>query len=176
MLYHSFAIISTCSVNDQPEVWQWVLSIIDLGFFGLNFSLSNVAHRRRAALNLAISYSKLLRLCWILLSNSLLRKWRWFLSYHIKVHSYAPEKWQARSKVIDTHSSLDTWIKIMRVTIQWINKWEMENTVFYILPVLIYSKPSATVNASSNTLLAPASCIWYPEIEIELYLGIFCEV
>ena len=37
-----------------PEVWLWVLSIIDFGFFGLNFSFIKVAQRRRAARNLAI--------------------------------------------------------------------------------------------------------------------------
>ncbi len=42
--------------------------------------------------------------------------------------------------------------------------------------VRTYSWPSASVNASSSAWLAPASCMWYPEIEIELNLGIFCAV
>jgi hypothetical protein len=41
---------------------------------------------------------------------------------------------------------------------------------------LIYSNPSARVNANSNLLSAPASYIWYPDIDIELYLGIYWEV
>lgn len=39
-------------------------------------------------------------------------------------------------------------------------------------PVLQYSMPSAIVNAISRTASAPASCIWYPDMEMLLYLGI----
>ncbi len=34
-----------------------------------------------------------------------------------------------------------------------------------------YSKPSASVKPSSCTAVAPASCMWYPEIEMELNRG-----
>ncbi len=44
------------------------------------------------------------------------------------------------------------------------------------IPVRRYSKPSAKVYAISISAVAPASCIWYPEMEIELNLGIFSEV
>lgn len=40
----------------------------------------------------------------------------------------------------------------------------------------IYSRPSARVKASSSLLSAPASCMWYPDIEIELNFGMFFEV
>ena len=39
-----------------------------------------------------------------------------------------------------------------------------------------YSSPSANVKASSCTHVAPASCMWYPEIEIELNWGMFLAV
>ena len=39
-----------------------------------------------------------------------------------------------------------------------------------------YSIPSARVNANSITAFAPASCMWYPLIEIELNFGIFLAV
>ena len=42
--------------------------------------------------------------------------------------------------------------------------------------VRTYSRPSASVKASSSAWFAPASCMWYPEMEIELNLGIFCAV
>ena len=32
------------------------------------------------------------------------------------------------------------------------------------------------VNASSRSAVAPASCMWYPEIEIELNFGMWREV
>src|SRR6056297_193068 len=35
----------------------------------------------------------------------------------------------------------------------------------------MYSIPSAMVKASSSLASAPASCMWYPEMEIELYFG-----
>ena len=41
------------------------------------------------------------------------------------------------------------------------------------LPARRYSTPSARVYASSRSCVAPASCMWYPEIEIELNRGIF---
>ena len=44
----------SCSVKDQPEVWQCVRSIDDLGFLGLN-SLMMRHHNIRAARNLATS-------------------------------------------------------------------------------------------------------------------------
>ena len=40
----------------------------------------------------------------------------------------------------------------------------------------MYSSPSASVNANSCTHVAPASCMWYPEIEIELNCGMFLAV
>ena len=43
-------------------------------------------------------------------------------------------------------------------------------------PARKYSKPSAKVYANSMSAVAPASCMWYPEIEIELNFGIFLEV
>ena len=36
----------------------------------------------------------------------------------------------------------------------------------------MYSTPSARVYASSRSCVAPASCMWYPEMEIELKRGI----
>ena len=42
--------------------------------------------------------------------------------------------------------------------------------------VLMYSRPSAIVNANSSFESAPASYMWYPEIEIELNFGISFEV
>ena len=39
-----------------------------------------------------------------------------------------------------------------------------------------YSSPSAIVKASSSTASAPASCMWYPEMEIELYFGMLAAV
>ena len=42
------------------------------------------------------------------------------------------------------------------------------------IPVLQYSNPSAMVKASSRMVSAPASCMWYPEMEMELNLGMFC--
>ena len=42
--------------------------------------------------------------------------------------------------------------------------------------VRTYSSPSAIVNASSCTAVAPASCMWYPEIEIELNRGMLAAV
>ncbi len=44
----------SCSVSDQPDVWQWVRSIIDFGLFGANdFMIRH--HRSRAARSLATS-------------------------------------------------------------------------------------------------------------------------
>ena len=44
----------SCSVSDQPEVWQWVRSIELLGFFGSNSFM--IRHQRpRAARSLATS-------------------------------------------------------------------------------------------------------------------------
>ena len=43
-------------------------------------------------------------------------------------------------------------------------------------PVLMYSSPSASVYASSISQVAPASCIWYPDMDILLNLGISLEV
>ena len=42
-----------------------------------------------------------------------------------------------------------------------------------LMPVRRYSRPSAKVYASSMSAVAPASCMWYPEILILLNLGIF---
>ncbi len=38
-----------------------------------------------------------------------------------------------------------------------------------------YSRPSARVSPSSKPGVAPASCRWYPEMEMELNLGISFE-
>src|SRR5580692_1712627 len=43
-------------------------------------------------------------------------------------------------------------------------------------PARRYSTPSASVYASSRSAVAPASWMWYPEIEIELNFGIRREV
>ena len=43
-------------------------------------------------------------------------------------------------------------------------------------PHRMYSRPSAIVKASSSSGVAPASCMWYPEMEMELNLGISAEV
>ena len=43
-------------------------------------------------------------------------------------------------------------------------------------PARRYSSPSARVYASSRSAVAPASWMWYPEIEIELNFGIFAAV
>ncbi len=43
-------------------------------------------------------------------------------------------------------------------------------------PACRYSTPSASVYASSRSFVAPASWMWYPEIEIELKRGIFALV
>jgi hypothetical protein len=32
MVVRTTLLYGSCSVSDQPEVWQWVRSIIDLGF------------------------------------------------------------------------------------------------------------------------------------------------
>jgi len=45
----------TCSVNDTPDVWQWVLNNNDFLFFGLNSLWIKCAHNLRPALILAIS-------------------------------------------------------------------------------------------------------------------------
>jgi hypothetical protein len=47
----------SCSVSDQPEVWECVRSAIDFGFFGLNCWIS-LAQSARAARILAISMKK----------------------------------------------------------------------------------------------------------------------
>ena len=41
------------------------------------------------------------------------------------------------------------------------------------VPVLQYCMPSAIVKAISITASAPASCMWYPDIDIELNFGMF---
>ena len=43
-------------------------------------------------------------------------------------------------------------------------------------PARRYSNPSANVYANSIVSVAPASCMWYPEIDMLLNLGIFCDV
>ena len=48
---------TSCAVSDQPEVWQWVRSDSDLGFFGSN-CLTSLAHSSRAARSLATSMKK----------------------------------------------------------------------------------------------------------------------
>ncbi len=40
------------------------------------------------------------------------------------------------------------------------------------IPVRTYSTPSASVYPSSRSAVAPASCMWYPLMEIELNFGI----
>ncbi len=41
-----------------------------------------------------------------------------------------------------------------------------------LIPVRTYSIPSASVYPSSRSAVAPASCMWYPEIEMLLNFGI----
>ena len=43
-------------------------------------------------------------------------------------------------------------------------------------PLAMYSMPSASVYASSRSRVAPASCMWYPLMEIELKRGMRCDV
>ena len=45
----------SCSVSDQPEVWQWVRSIRALGFLGLKLLHDPPPQQPRAARSLAIS-------------------------------------------------------------------------------------------------------------------------
>ena len=47
----------SCSVSDTPQVWQWVRSISDCGFFGSNCAMTR-CHSRRAARSLATSMKK----------------------------------------------------------------------------------------------------------------------
>ncbi len=44
------------------------------------------------------------------------------------------------------------------------------------MAVRTYSSPSAMVKASSCSAVAPASCMWYPEIEIEFHFGMCSDV
>ena len=48
---------TSCAVNDQPEVCEWVRSDSDLSFFGSN-CLTSFAHSSRAARSLATSMKK----------------------------------------------------------------------------------------------------------------------
>lgn len=48
-------LVFTCSVRDQPEVWQCVRRRSDLAFLGWKFSWMSVAHSLLAALSFAIS-------------------------------------------------------------------------------------------------------------------------
>ena len=48
---------TSCAVSDQPEVWEWVRSDSDLGFFAPN-PLTSFAHSSRAARSLATSMKK----------------------------------------------------------------------------------------------------------------------
>src|SRR5258708_9286423 len=43
-------------------------------------------------------------------------------------------------------------------------------------PARRYSTPSARVYASSRSAVAPASWMWYPEMDIDLYFALFCEL
>ena len=54
MVVRMTLLYGSCSVNDQPEVWLCVRSIIDFGFLGLN-SFMIRHHNRRPARILAIS-------------------------------------------------------------------------------------------------------------------------
>ena len=45
---------TSCAVRDQPEVWQWVRSVSDLGFVGSKRAMRS-AQIMRAARSLAIS-------------------------------------------------------------------------------------------------------------------------
>ena len=44
------------------------------------------------------------------------------------------------------------------------------------IPVRTYSMPSARVYASSSSGVAPASCMWYPLMEMELNRGMWRDV
>ena len=47
--------VQTCSVSDQPDVWQWQRSLRESSLWGSKFCFNKFAQRRLAALNLAIS-------------------------------------------------------------------------------------------------------------------------
>jgi hypothetical protein len=54
MVVRTMLLYGSCSVSDQPEVWQWVRSIRLLGFFASKpFMMRH--HSRRAARILATS-------------------------------------------------------------------------------------------------------------------------
>ena len=57
MVVRTTLLYGSCSVSDTPEVWQWVRSISDWGFFGSN-SLITRCHSTRAARSLATSMKK----------------------------------------------------------------------------------------------------------------------
>ena len=57
MVVRTMLLYGSCSVSDTPDVWQWVRSIDDFGFCGLNWAI-NSAHNRRAARSLATSMKK----------------------------------------------------------------------------------------------------------------------
>ena len=113
----------SCSVSDQPDVWQCVRSAIDFGFFGLKLFMI-FAQSMRAARIFAISMNGFMPM---------------------------PQKKERRGANASMSMPAST-------------------------PVRTYSNPSARVYASSMSADAPASCMWYPEMEIELNFGIFCEV
>lgn len=71
------------------------------------------------------------------------------------------------------------WVKTMIINRNWIKtiKWLLLMHVLsssVCIPVLMYWSPSAKVKAISRTASAPASCMWYPEIEMELNFGMCC--
>ena len=54
IVVRTMLLYGSCSVSDQPEVWQWVRSIRLFGFFASKPFMMR-AHSRRAARILAIS-------------------------------------------------------------------------------------------------------------------------
>src|SRR5690349_8334758 len=111
------------AVSDQPEVWQWVRRLSDLGLVD-PASRTSRAHSSRAARSFATSMKKFMPM---------------------------PKKNDSRG----ANASMS------RPAAR---------------PARMYSTPSARVYASSRSAVAPASWMWYPEIEIELNRGMCCEV
>ena len=75
--------------------------------------------------------------------------------------------------------------RILAISIKWFVPIAQKNdkrgakasiSIPAFTPAFKYSHPSANVYAISISAVAPASCMWYPEIEIELNLGMFFEV
>ena len=85
MVVRTTLLYGSCSVSDQPEVWQWVRSIIDLGFCGLNcFHDPPPQQARRAS-------------------------WR----SEIEVHAHRPEERQATGELVHVHAAGDAGAHVL---------------------------------------------------------------